>query len=711
LNCTIVAKPGCHARDGCPPPTARSLRRGLDSDQLARLRYFCSPHHQDDPLYPSITQLERAAGFTRDDTDAQRLEKLEAVLAQGANDLKQAVPLLAELLSIQTGGRYPPLNLTPQKRKENTLRAQLAQVEGLAARQPVLMVWEDMHWSDPTTRESLDLLIDRVPTLRVLVILTFRPEFTSSWIGRPHVTTLTLSRLSPRNRAEMIGHLTSGKRLPKEIADQIIDRTDGVPLFIEELTKTIVESGIVTEAGDHYVTGPEAPLAIPTSLQASLLARLDRLAPTREIAQIGATLGREFSHQLISAVALMPRQKVDDALEQLVNAELIFRRGTAPDATYTFKHALVQDAAYSTLLRSHRQQLHARIAATLERHFPEIVAAEPTIMAKHCSEAGLSEKAIAYLLNAGQQAIASGTMTEAAARLRKGLNLLSSLPNGTVRMQRELDLQIELGHALVATMGYSAQEPGGAFARARELCERLGQPAQLGQVLYGQLVFHYVRGELVQAERQAEEFRRLAPVRNDPYWKHASSHLSGNLCCVRGEFTEARAYLENAISLWDPKIRSFVASPEDPYVSVRVYLYRALLCLGHIDEALLRINEAIAEARRISPFNAAYALYLATVGYWAIYGNKSANGLILRAADEVLTISNEHGFALWAMVGKMIRGWCLGMSGQAAEGIELFLQGLAEGRVIGCDAMMPFYLTTFAEIYGLIGEPEKGWSA
>ena len=359
---------------------AETIVERLGGEPHTRLRYFCSPHHQDSALYPSIAQLERAAGFRREDTAEQRLAKLEAVLAQGTNDLSEAVPLLADLLSIPTGDRYPPLNLTPQKRKEKTLHAQLAQLEGLAARQPVLMVWEDVHWSDPTTRESLDLLIDRVPTLRVLVILTFRPEFTPPWIGRPHVTMLTLNRLPRRQGAEMIAYVTGGKALPKEIADQIIDRTDGVPLFIEELTKTVVESGIVTEAGDHYaVAGPMAPLAIPTSLHASLLARLDRLAPTREVAQIGAALGRSFSYELISAVAGMPQQKLDEALEQLASAELIFRRGMPPDAEYTFKHALVQDAAYSTLLRSRRQQLHARIATTLESQFPEIVAAQPAL--------------------------------------------------------------------------------------------------------------------------------------------------------------------------------------------------------------------------------------------------------------------------------------------------------------------------------------------
>jgi predicted ATPase len=277
--------------------------------------------------------------------------------------------LLADLLSIPTGDRYPPLNLTPQKRKEKTLHAQVAQVEGLAARQPVLMVWEDVHWSDPTTRESLDLLIDRVPTLRVLVIVTFRPEFTPPWIGRPHVTMLTLNRLPRRQGVEMIAYVTGGKALPKEISDQIVSRTDGVPLFIEELTKTVLESGIVTEAGDHYaVAEPMVALAIPTSLHASLLARLDRLAPTREVAQIGAALGRSFSYKLISAVAGMPHQKLDGALEQLASAELIFRRGVPPDAEYTFKHALVQDAAYATLLRARRRQLHQADCAIGRRH-------------------------------------------------------------------------------------------------------------------------------------------------------------------------------------------------------------------------------------------------------------------------------------------------------------------------------------------------------
>jgi class 3 adenylate cyclase len=358
---------------------AQAVQALLGIEEHTRLRYFCSPHHQDSALHPIIAQLEGAAGFRREDTIEQRLEKLEAVLGQATNDLSQAVSLLAALLSIPTGERYPPLNFSPQKQEEMTLKALLSQVEGLAVRHPLLIVFEDVHWVDPTTRESLDLLIDRAPALRVLVIITFRPEFMPPWVGRPHVTLLSLSRLPPRQRAEMITYVTGGKALPKEIADQIIDRTDGVPLFIEELTKAVVESGVLTDAGDRYtVAGPLPSLAIPTSLNASLLAGLDRLAPVREVAQIAAALGRQFSHELISAVASMPQQQLDDALAQLVGTELIFRRGNPPDAEYTFKHTLVQDAAYGTLLRSRRRQLHERIAAALDANSRKSWTRSPT---------------------------------------------------------------------------------------------------------------------------------------------------------------------------------------------------------------------------------------------------------------------------------------------------------------------------------------------
>ena len=402
----------------------------------------------------------------------------------------------------------------------------MAQVEGLAARQPVLLVVEDAHWADPTSLELFDLIVERASRLPLLAIVTFRPEFVPPWVGRPQVTLISLNRLPRRLRAEMIAHVTGGKVLPQEIADQIIDRTDGVPLFIEELTKAVVESGLLVEAGDQYVaTGPVTPLAIPTSLQASLLARLDRLAPTRDVAQIAAALGRQFSHELISAVAAMPRQQLDDALAQLVRAELIFRRGTPPDAEYTFKHALVQDAAYSTLLRSRRQQLHARIAATLEDQFPEIVVAQPALLARHCAEAGLAEKAVVYWLKAGRQAIARSAMTEAVAQLRKGLDVLDGLPDGPRRRQQELDLQLALGPALDCH-----ERPFGARG-GRDLSperarwpSRWIDPSTSWRLFFGQWAFHRNRGEYKLALALAEQMEKIGEARND-----VSGAIAGSL--------------------------------------------------------------------------------------------------------------------------------------------------------------------------------------
>jgi hypothetical protein len=348
----------------------------------------------------------------------------------------------------------------------------------------------------------------------------------------------------------MITHVTGGRPLPKEISDQIIDRTDGVPLFIEELTKTVVESGILTESGDRYTaTGPIAPFAIPTSLHASLLARLDRLAPTREVAQIGAAVGRSFSHELISAIAGMPQPKLDDALAQLVGAELIFQRGTPPDAEYTFKHALVQDAAYSTLLRSRRQQLHARIATTLEQKFPQIVAAQPALLAHHCAEASLAEKAVGYWLKAGQQAIARSAMTEAEAQLGKGLDLLSSLPANDWRWQQELDLLTALGSAQIATKGYSAPDVGKTCTRASTLAEKLDRADYLVGSLYGLWGYHLCRSEHKLALSNAERLEQLGEARNDLV-ALLLGHVTHGLSCMSiGEPAEGRALLEQCLGM------------------------------------------------------------------------------------------------------------------------------------------------------------------
>jgi tetratricopeptide (TPR) repeat protein len=653
-------------------------------------------------MYPSITQLERVAGFRREDTTEQRLDKLETVLAFGTNDLSEIVPLLAYLLSIPTGSRYPPLNLTPQKLKEKTIHAQLAQVEGLAARQPVLMVFEDIHWSDPTTLESLDLLIDRVPALRVMVIIIFRPEFTPPWVGRPHVTMLTLNRLAPRQRAEMIMGVTGGKSLPGEIVDQIIDRTDGVPLFIEELTKSVVESGLVTEAGDLYMmTGPLMPLAIPTTLHASLLARLDRLAPTRQVAQIGAALGRSFSHQLIRAVAGLPQQQLDDALAQLARAELVFRRGTPPDAEYTFKHALVQDAAYSTLLRSHRQQLHGRITTTLESQFPEIVAAQPQLMAQHCAQAGLNEKAVGYCLKAGQQAVARSAMTEGATQLQKGLDLLASQPDSSWRRQQELDLLLALGRALIAAKGYAAPAVGETYARASILAEQLDRSDCLVPLLRGQWAFHLNRSELRLTLSLAERIERIGEAQDNTPVRLLGHLAQGMNRFWLGEFVAARALFEQCHGLNDPAHRAGYAA----YGPMLAYLAWTLTYLGYIDQGRSRINEALTEARRLGH---AYTLAFVLAVEAFI---ESATGSPHEArpyAEEIVAIGDEHGFALVSAWGHVHLGWSLTALGQAAGGLNLITNGLAMHRATGAVLMTPWMLMKLAAARHRLGQSING---
>jgi class 3 adenylate cyclase/tetratricopeptide (TPR) repeat protein len=687
---------------------AQAIQDRLGTEPHTRLRYFCSPHHQDSVLYPVITQLERATGFRRDDTVEQRLDKLEAALAQPINDISEAVPLLAELLSIPTGEHYPPLNLTPQKRRERTLKTILAQVEGLAARQPVLMLFEDVHWVDPTTHEALDLIIDRMRGLRILLIVTFRPEFTPPWVGRPQVTMLNLNHLAPRHRAEMITGVIGGRVLPKEIADQIIDRTDGVPLFIEELTKAVIESGVLTQSGDHYeATGSVAQLAIPTSLQASLLARLDRLAPVREVAQIGAALGRQFSHELISAAATMPTQQLDDALAQLVTAEMIFQRGTPPDAEYNFKHALVQDAAYSTLLRSRRQQIHTRIAATLEEKFPEIVAAQPAVIAQHFTEAGLPEKSIEYRLKAGQKAVAGSAMTEGAAQLQKGLGVLATLPDGAWRQQLELDLLLVLGPALTATKGYAAPEVGDTFARAKAIAEQLNRSDYVVPLLHGQWAFTLIRAEHRLALSFAEQMERIGQARNEAAAQLRGRHLHGMSAFFLGEFVAARELFEQCNGLGESGFRTAYVdtAADDPYTVMLTYLAETLTCLGYLDQGRSRLNQAIAEANQL---NHAHTLVLVLTWSCWIEGLFGSPAQVQRLANKVVALSNEHGFQAWLGWGMTLLGWSSITLGTGQKDLTFLENGLEGLRLTGTACSIPSALIFLADAYGTLGHPVEG---
>ena len=415
------------------------LEGRLHAEPHLGLRYFCSPYHQDRALYPFVDQLGRASGFVADDPPAARLEKLEALLARAAPPDKDAA-LIADLLSLPASERHPLPNLSPQHKKERTLEALIRQLEGLARQQPVVMVFEDAHWIDPTSLELLDLAVERVRSLPVLLIATFRPEFWPPWIGQPQVTMLTLNRLDRRDRTALVAQIAGGRTLPDEVVDQIVDRTDGVPLFIEELTKSVLESGV--------------PLVgIPTTLHDSLMARLDRLASVRLVAQIGAAIGRQFSYALLRAISDLPEDELQDSLARLAASELVFERGTPPDAIYRFKHALVQDAAHGSLLRGTRQQLHARIADALEAHSPELMDSQPELFAQHYAEAGLVAKSVAYWGKAGQRSAARSAMAEAAAQFQKALGLLALSPEQPERQRQELEFWSALGPVLSVVKG------------------------------------------------------------------------------------------------------------------------------------------------------------------------------------------------------------------------------------------------------------------
>jgi predicted ATPase len=474
------------------------------------------------------------------------------------------------------------------------------------------------------------------------------------------VTILNLNRLSKRQRAEMMTHVGGGKPLPQEIADQIVDRTDGVPLFIEELTKAVVESGVLTETAEGYtVTGSVGHLAIPTTLHGSLLARLDRMAPTREVAQIGAALGRSFSHELISAVATVPKPQLDDALAQLIDAELIFRRGKPPGAEYTFNHALVQDAAYSTLLRSRRQQLHGRIAATLETQFPEFIQTQPEVLARHCAEAGLVEKAVGYWLKAGQLAMARSAMLEAEAQLSRGLNLLAALPEGSERQQRELDFRSALIVTLMQTQGYAAPAVSETLSRARQLCEQLNRPPQFANVLHSQCGYRILRGELLLACQDAKEHLELGEARNDPVVKSTACFGSAVAWFLRGEFAEARAYAERVLELYDTAHSSLYAtvSAQDVQLGALSRLSYALSSLGYLDQARVRRDEALEKARHRGHAHS-MALTLATV--WEHDASVQLEpALLLERAKELQAHCARHGFPYFAAIATVYSGAAL----------------------------------------------------
>ena len=477
--------------------TAALLER-LATEPHIRLRYFCSPQRTDSALYPIISQMERAAGLSHDDVAQTKLDKLDVVLAQTLTS-KQDAALLAEMLSLPNDGRYPALDLAPEQRRQKTLEALCSQMEALSRINPVLMIFEDAHWTDPTSLETFSRAVDRLRTHRVLLLVTFRPEFEPPWTGRPFVTSLTINRLGQRDIDAIIDHVIGNEHLPANIRQDIIERTDGIPLFVEEMTKAVLEAEGEGEARRTASAVPSPALAVPASLHASLMARLDRLGPAKEVAQMGAAIGREFSHALLAAVVRKPEVEVNWALERLIDAGLLFRQGVPPNASYLFKHALVQDAAYGTLLREPRRALHARIAEILENQFAEIAESQPELMARHCTEAGQIAQAAAFWGKAGQRSLMRSALLETTEQITRALDQIASLPATAALRREELKLQVGLITPLIHIKGYASLETRAALDRARlliEEAEALGEPPDdpllLFSVLYGFWASNYV---------------------------------------------------------------------------------------------------------------------------------------------------------------------------------------------------------------------------
>jgi class 3 adenylate cyclase len=536
-----------------------ALLESLATEPHTRLRYFCSPQHTDSALYPIIGQMERAAGLAHDDKLQARLDKLDAVLAQTSTSTQDAA-LFAEMLSLPSDGRYPALELTPQQRRQKTLEALISQMEALTRSNPVLMIFEDAHWTDPTSLEVFGRVVDEIAILPVLLIVTFRPEFDPPWIGQPHVTALTINRLTQRDVDAMIDRVVGNKLLPASIRRDIVERTDGIPLFVEEITKAVLEAESEGAAQRMIAAVPSAALAVPASLHASLMARLDRIGPAKEVAQIGAAIGREFSHALLASVVRKPEAELGSAIGRLIQAGLLFRQGVPPHATYLFKHALVQDAAYGTLLREPRRALHASIAKALENQFAAIAETRPELLARHCTEAGLIEKAAGLWGKAGQRSLARSALTEAVAQLTKALDQLWSLPETTALRRDKLNLQVSLANSLMLVKGYSSPDVIGAYEKAQSMIEKaesLGEgpedPLLHFSILYGLWVSSYIAMDVDQLCRRAEQFLAFAAKANTSAPMQIGHRLMAVAQIVVGHFEIAQMHADQAVALYVPK--------------------------------------------------------------------------------------------------------------------------------------------------------------
>ena len=690
-----------------------ALLKHLAAEPHTRLRYFCSPQYTDSALYPFIGQMERAAGFARDDASQARLDKLDALLAPSSPSAED-VALVAEMLSLPNDGRYPVLYLTPPQRRQKTLEGYVLQVGAFARQNPVLMIFEDAHWADPTSLELLGRIVDRITPLRVLLIITFRPEFEAPWIGRPYVTALTINRLAQREVDAVIDGVVGNRFIPANIRRDIIERTDGIPLFVEEMTKAVLEAEGEGAAAQAISMVPSPVLAVPASLHASLMARLDRLGPAKEVAQSGAAIGREFSHALLAAVARKSEAELELALGHLIEAGLLSGQGVPPNATYLFKHALVQDAAYGTLLREPRRALHARIAETLEFQFTDLVETRPELLARHFTEAGLIGKAAVLWGKAGQRSLARSALIEAVAQFTRALDQIASLPGTPALRRDQIMVQVGLANALYHTKGVAAVETRAAFDQARvmiEQAEGLGEhiedPLLLYSVLYGFFIPKFMNFDGDAACTLARQFLALAEQQKAIAPIMIGHRLLGNTVLCMGDFAEGLSHLDRAWALYDPAVHRPLATRFGHDVGVATLTFRplALWLLGYPKTALTETDRAIAAAREADHMpTLLFALACTALTHICSRDHAAA----AMHVEECIALAQEK-VPFFKMFAAAHRGCVLAQTGKATDAIQAINAEIAGLRAIGATTWGPCWLAHLAWAYAALGKLDDAW--
>ena len=657
-----------------------ALEDGLKGEAHVCLRYFCQPHHQGSALQPVIAQFQHAADFAPNDSPDVKRAKIEALLAATSGEVPgddEIAPIL-ELLGLSDAPRDGVSD--PQRSRRLLMNALIKRLEAVARRAPILMLFEDMHWADPTSLDLLTLTIEHLQRLPVLLIVTFRPEYQPPWTGQPHVTMLTLNRLSQRERAALVTHITGGKALPSDLLDQIVDRTDGVPLFVEELTKAVLESEQLQEAGGQYVLDqPARPLAIPSTLQGSLMARVDRLGSAREVLQIGAAIGRQFSHELVAAVAGLPDAVLQDALARLAEAELVFMRGTPPNATYVFKHALVQDSAYSAMLRSRRQDLHTSIAMILEKRFPETVKTTPEVLAQQFELAGQSEKAIAYWRQAGERDLRRFAMKESIAHYSSALRVVTAMPQSQQSGEVELGVRLGLGLATMMARGPAAPEAVAHYRDALSLSQKLPQCGrERFLATWGVWFGAMVGGRSAEIEPLAEQLVTIANELGNPDLLLEAYHCKVPMTLRKPDFTAACEAAEEVIRLYDRerhRDHAYYFGGHDSRMCARSFYAQALWGKGLFDQAHDMAWKSIDDARALGHgFSIAHALQRGGLTMMLIGDTADCRAI----ADTLYQLAERNKFPWQLSDARFLRGWLTAMAGDPETGIGLMRDAVKE---------------------------------